>query len=58
MRNMTVLQTVGGRNNLLQINEILSIPVKDSVVQRVIMGDFNSNIAGGENIIESNPGPA
>lgn len=45
------------QEQLAQIDEILSIPVDDEVAQRVIMGDFNSNIAGGQNIIESNPAP-
>ncbi len=45
------------QEQLTQINEILSIPDNENIAQRVIMGDFNSNIAGGENIIESNPGP-
>ncbi len=45
------------QEQLTQINEILSIPDNENIAQRVIMGDFNSNIAGGENIIESNPAP-
>ncbi|MGI6393174.1 MAG: endonuclease/exonuclease/phosphatase family protein [bacterium] len=45
------------REQLRQIEEILEIPVKEDVTQRVIMGDFNSNISGGENILASNPSP-
>lgn len=45
------------QEQLAQVNEILAIPEKEDVSQRVIMGDFNGNIAGGYNIIESNSAP-
>jgi len=46
------------QEQLVQINEILNnIPVSEEVEQVVIMGDFNGNIAGGQNIIEFNPAP-
>ena len=41
---------------LTQIEQILAIPVSDDVVQRVILGDFDGNIAAG-NIRENNPAP-
>ncbi len=41
---------------LLQAQEILDIPVKENVAQRVIMGDFNGNISAGSNMIERNSG--
>ena len=41
---------------LTQIEQILAIPVSDDVVQRIILGDFNGNIAAG-NISEHNPAP-
>lgn len=42
---------------LTQVKQILEIPVKEDVVQRVILGDFNGNFAGGENIEENNSAP-
>lgn len=41
---------------LTQIEQILAVPVKDEVVQRVILGDFDGNLAAG-NIRENNPAP-
>jgi len=41
---------------LTQIEQILAVPVKDDVVQRVILGDFDGNLAAG-NIRENNPAP-
>ncbi|MBR6422422.1 hypothetical protein IKS86_06910 [bacterium] len=41
---------------LTQIEQILAIPVEDDVVQRIILGDFDGNIAAG-NISEHNPAP-
>lgn len=41
---------------LTQIEQILAIPVEDDVVQRIILGDFDGNIAAG-NIREHNPAP-
>ena len=41
---------------LTQIEQILAIPVSDDVVQRIILGDFDGNIAAG-NIREHNPAP-
>ena len=41
---------------LTQIEQILAIPVEKDVVQRVILGDFDGNLALGE-LSESNPGP-
>ncbi|MBO4711956.1 hypothetical protein J5681_08630 [bacterium] len=41
---------------LTQIEQILAIPVSEDVVQRIILGDFNGNIAAG-NIRENNPAP-
>ena len=41
---------------LTQIGQILEIPVAEDVVQRVILGDFNGNLAAG-NIRENNPAP-
>ena len=41
---------------LTQIGQILAIPVKEDVVQRVILGDFDGNIAAG-NIRENNSAP-
>lgn len=45
------------QEQMTQVSEILAIPVKDEISQRVIMGDFNGNIAGGYNIKESNAAP-
>lgn len=45
------------QEQMIQVSEILSIPVDDEVVQRVIMGDFNGNLSGGYNITENNPAP-
>lgn len=41
---------------LTQIGQILAIPVENDVVQRVILGDFDGNLALGE-LHASNPGP-
>jgi endonuclease/exonuclease/phosphatase family metal-dependent hydrolase len=41
---------------MTQIEQILAIPVKEDVVQRVILGDFDGNISAGS-IREHNPGP-
>lgn len=41
---------------MTQIEQILAIPVDDDVVQRVILGDFNGNLALGE-LRASNPDP-
>ena len=41
---------------MTQIEQILSIPVDDSVVQRVILGDFDGNTAVGE-LRAKNPAP-
>ena len=41
---------------LTQIEQILAIPVSEDVVQRIILGDFDGNIAAG-NIRENNPAP-
>jgi endonuclease/exonuclease/phosphatase family metal-dependent hydrolase len=42
---------------LTQVREIIDLPVEESVVQRVVMGDFNGNVSGGINMTERNPGP-
>ena len=44
------------QEQIAQVEELLEIPVEADVVQRVIMGDFNGNVAGGRNILERNPG--
>ncbi|MBO7127967.1 hypothetical protein J6W78_10570 [bacterium] len=41
---------------LTQIGQILEIPVQEDVVQRIILGDFDGNLAAG-NIRENNPAP-
>ena len=41
---------------LTQIEQILAIPAEDDVVQRIILGDFDGNLAAG-NIRENNPAP-
>ena len=41
---------------LTQIEQILAVPVSEDVVQRIILGDFDGNIAAG-NIREHNPAP-
>ena len=41
---------------LTQIGQILAIPVSGDVVQRIILGDFDGNLAAG-NICENNPAP-
>ena len=41
---------------LTQIEQILAVPVKDDAIQRVILGDFDGNLAAG-NIRENNPAP-
>ena len=41
---------------MTQIGQILAIPVDDDVVQRVILGDFDGNLALGE-LRASNPSP-
>ncbi|HNW82603.1 MAG TPA: hypothetical protein PKG52_06880 [bacterium] len=45
------------QEQMTQTSEILSIPFKDDVSQRVILGDFDGNLAGGYNIKESNATP-
>ena len=41
---------------LTQVEQILAVPVSDDVVQRVILGDFDGNLAAG-NIRENNSAP-
>ncbi|MBP5592340.1 hypothetical protein J6Y50_10880 [bacterium] len=41
---------------LTQIGQILEIPVQEDVVQRIILGDFDGNLAA-VNIRENNPAP-
>ena len=41
---------------LTQIEQILAVPVSDDVVQRIILGDFDGNLAAG-NMQENNPAP-
>ncbi len=45
------------QEQMIQVSEILQLEVNEDVVQRVILGDFAGNIAGGINIRERNPGP-
>jgi hypothetical protein len=44
------------QERIVQASEILELETDDDVVQRVILGDFAGNIAGGTNIYERNPG--
>ena len=41
---------------MTQIGQILAVPVSEDVVQRIILGDFDGNLAAG-NIRENNPAP-
>lgn len=45
------------QEQLLQVQELKSIAESKEADLTVIMGDFQSNSAGGENILEYNPGP-
>jgi hypothetical protein len=45
------------QEQLLQVQELKDIAASKDSDLAIILGDFQSNVAGGENILENNPGP-
>jgi len=45
------------QEQLLQVQELKDIAESKESDLAIIMGDFQSNVVGGENILENNPGP-